>query len=491
MNGVIKFVRSRPDWQLLSIAVILLLMVKAWLINIAGYELHFDEAQYWEWSQQLDWSYYSKGPLIAWLIALSQALFGKGDWQVRLFGWIAHGVFLVLMFLFARHVWNNRAAGWWAFTITALTPLYFTLGQVMTTDNLLLMFWTWGLWAAYRALIDEQPQAWYQAGAAVGLGALTKLSIGLLPAFIGILVMLRPAWWHQLKSPHLWSSLALMLVCMSPLLLWNATHDWVMFRHELGHVEPTGWSITRGLEFIASQFLALSPFVVIVAISVLYHPPKKQNLVFLWLLSLSWIGFFVFKSISGKEEINWAAPGYISLIVLFAGHITTLDQWRKSLLYFGMACSIMLVAILFFPNTIGLSAKDVPTLRKMTGWREQVLEISKQAPNVDFIFTTSYPLAAQMAYSWPSPVNVYIAGSAGRRFNQHDLWPSINREAGHTGLYVASSAEWPADLQRAFEKCTRLQPVDAKDRYGTIVRILYPTVCENYQVIVWPIPQGY
>src|SRR5438034_44296 len=35
-----------------------------------------DEAHYWDWSRHLDWSYYSKGPLVAWLIRLSCILFG-------------------------------------------------------------------------------------------------------------------------------------------------------------------------------------------------------------------------------------------------------------------------------------------------------------------------------------------------------------------------------------------------------------------------------
>src|SRR6476469_5270700 len=35
-----------------------------------------DEAHYWEWSRQLDWSYYSKGPLVAWIIRGSCELIG-------------------------------------------------------------------------------------------------------------------------------------------------------------------------------------------------------------------------------------------------------------------------------------------------------------------------------------------------------------------------------------------------------------------------------
>src|SRR5438046_4095111 len=43
-----------------------------------------DEAHYWDWSRHLDWSYYSKGPLVAWLIRLSCSLFGP--WSVALTG---------------------------------------------------------------------------------------------------------------------------------------------------------------------------------------------------------------------------------------------------------------------------------------------------------------------------------------------------------------------------------------------------------------------
>src|SRR5215813_5439928 len=35
-----------------------------------------DEAHYWDWSRNLDWSYYSKGPLVAYLIRLGTELAG-------------------------------------------------------------------------------------------------------------------------------------------------------------------------------------------------------------------------------------------------------------------------------------------------------------------------------------------------------------------------------------------------------------------------------
>ncbi|MBO0738304.1 MAG: glycosyltransferase family 39 protein, partial [Alphaproteobacteria bacterium] len=46
-------------------------------------DLFPDEAQYWFWSQQLALGYYSKPPLVAWLIALTTHLFGDGEFAVR------------------------------------------------------------------------------------------------------------------------------------------------------------------------------------------------------------------------------------------------------------------------------------------------------------------------------------------------------------------------------------------------------------------------
>src|SRR5688572_3051275 len=47
-------------------------------------DLSGDEAHYWEWSRRLDWGYYSKGPLVAWVIRGSTAVFGHEMWAVRL-----------------------------------------------------------------------------------------------------------------------------------------------------------------------------------------------------------------------------------------------------------------------------------------------------------------------------------------------------------------------------------------------------------------------
>lgn len=478
----------------LSVLLLSLPLLKAVLMQSAGLELHFDEAQYWEWSRQLDGSYYSKGPLVAWLIALSETLFGHGDWQVRLPAWLAYSGFLALLFYFTQHVWNSLVASWWALLLGLTTPLFFTLGSVMTTDVMLLLLWTWGLWAAWRALFRGRSLAWYEFGAAVGLGGLTKLSIVLLPLFVGVWLLLTRAGREQLKTLHPWLAALLALVLFSPAVLWNAQHGWVMFRHELGHVAHDEWSLISLLDFLLTQLFALSPLVVLAAASALWRRPASEQQRFLWYSSLFLLGFFLIKSFSAKVQLNWAAPSYIGFLILFAGQLPDLTRLKRTFVYVGVFVSLTMIAIGHFPYSFDLASQHDP-FRKMRAWQEPVqalrASLTEADKSISFILTDSYTLASELAFYWPAPIPVYITGSATRRYNQHDLWPGIEREAGRSGLYVSTFTEPPAELLRAFGHCVVLPPITAYAPDGTVLRTFYAKHCVDYQPIAWPRPSRY
>src|SRR5450432_118983 len=75
-------------WRWRILAALLILGAGAlhitYLATHCPLDLAPDEAHYWDWSRHLDWSYYSKGPLVAWMMRGSCALFG--DLSVRLCG---------------------------------------------------------------------------------------------------------------------------------------------------------------------------------------------------------------------------------------------------------------------------------------------------------------------------------------------------------------------------------------------------------------------
>src|SRR5262245_14521080 len=96
-----------------------------------------DEAEYWAWSRRLDWSYFARGPLIAWLIRLALEVFG--GLSLRLTGSLMFAARLPAMLLGGLTAWGvfrlaestigSRRAGWLATLALPAIPL-FAIGGV-------------------------------------------------------------------------------------------------------------------------------------------------------------------------------------------------------------------------------------------------------------------------------------------------------------------------------------------------------------------------
>ena len=62
----------------------LLLAVRLVALRYNATDLFFDEAQYWSWSLEPAFGYYSKPPLIAWIIGAATAVCGTSEFCIRL-----------------------------------------------------------------------------------------------------------------------------------------------------------------------------------------------------------------------------------------------------------------------------------------------------------------------------------------------------------------------------------------------------------------------
>ena len=87
---MILSLRKNKDYFLLSTTVMLFFLIfitflKIFALYISPLELSVDEAQYWDWSNNIEFGYFSKPPLIAWLISITTSMFGNDEWSVRIF----------------------------------------------------------------------------------------------------------------------------------------------------------------------------------------------------------------------------------------------------------------------------------------------------------------------------------------------------------------------------------------------------------------------
>jgi 4-amino-4-deoxy-L-arabinose transferase-like glycosyltransferase len=198
-----------------------------------------DEAHYWDWSRHLDWSYYSKGPGVAWLIRLSCKLFGSlSVWltgnemlAVRLPAVVCGSMLLVSMYILTIQVSGRHGVALLVVAVALTTPTISAGSSLMTIDSPYACCWGWALVLAYQAVFHRWAWAWWLAGVMVGLGILFKYTMVLwLPSLVCFLLLSSE---HRslLWSRGFWVMCAIASLSGLPILLWNAQHDWVSFHH--------------------------------------------------------------------------------------------------------------------------------------------------------------------------------------------------------------------------------------------------------------------
>jgi 4-amino-4-deoxy-L-arabinose transferase-like glycosyltransferase len=109
-----------------------------------------------------------------------------------------------------------------------------------------------------RLALSGNQRWWLLAGVFGGFALLSKyIVILLLPAIVAYAVL--PSWRKkQLSSPYPWLAALIALVIFSPVLYWNAIHDWASFRFQLDRpLQTQGWSLKFLAEFVGIQFLLL------------------------------------------------------------------------------------------------------------------------------------------------------------------------------------------------------------------------------------------
>ena len=433
-----------------------------YLLWFCPYDLAQDEAHYWDWSRNLDWSYYSKGPLVAWLIALSDFLTrswlplvgGDPAFGVRLFAPISGGAFLLGLFTFTRQTCHDGRGALIAMLAAMTVPPIAVAGLLMTIDAPFTCLWVWALVFAHRAVGSNRLADWITLGAIVGLGILAKYTMVLFIPSLALAMLMDNTWRKQLLRPAPWIGIgATVLLCM-PIVAWNINNDFVTFRHvgNLAGVDrPAGGIRWMGpLQFLGGQLALLMGFWLLAWLAALIAlRPWRQNdssvRLAWWLSAPTFMVFGLFSFKTGGGEINWPVTAYLAgvplVLVWFNGlkgqfsvvatrSAIAMLALGTILVFFLHASPVVqpLLARLAGPptesNPTPLRRLD-PTCRLM-GWKQL-------ANYVDFI-RVSDPSLVVAVHRWSSvgllgfycqgrPRVESLGAALGDRHSQYDLWP--------------------------------------------------------------------
>ena len=349
-----------PDYgRITAIALLALLLLRLAAILVSDVDLYADEAQYWRWSTDPAWGYYSKPPMIAWVIGLSTSLFGSAEWAIRLPAPILHTVAAGALFLLGRDM-DSARTGMLAALGYALMPGVIMSSSVISTDGVLLPFWCAALWLLWR--LREGRAGWLGAlalGACLGAGFLSKYAMVYFAIGLAITAAIDPPTRRALISPKGAAALALAALIFAPHLAWNAANDFKTVGHTVDNANLGGelFNPENLGKFITDQMGVFGPvsFLVLVLGAVPMLRARKgeglrRNL---WLLAfiLPVIVIIGFQSVLSRAHANWAATAYPAASVLVA--IWLVHARRRPALWWAIA-ALTAIAMQFVPDIAGL-----------------------------------------------------------------------------------------------------------------------------------------
>src|SRR3954466_10167378 len=169
-------------WRFLAVAMIVVSSALhiAYLVHDCPLDLAPDEAHYWDWSRHLDWSYYSKGPLVALLIRAgcelfgpwSRALTGTDMLAVRMPAVVCGSLLLAAMYVLTAQVFRREKLACAVVALGLTLPVLSAGSLLMTIDAPYSCCWAWALVFGYEAVWRRSAWAWAATGVTVGLGVL-------------------------------------------------------------------------------------------------------------------------------------------------------------------------------------------------------------------------------------------------------------------------------------------------------------------------------
>jgi 4-amino-4-deoxy-L-arabinose transferase-like glycosyltransferase len=441
--GTPAFASNR--YTLLLAAVLAgLLAYRLLALSLNQTDLFFDEAQYWAWSQELALGYFSKPPLIAWIIRLTTDVCGQGEFCARLASPILYTVAAVFIYLAAAKLYD-AAVGFWSAVIFSTVPgISFSAG-IISTDVPLLACWCGALFAWIK-LQETRNASWAVAlGLAIGLGLLAKYAMVYFLLCAGLYIATTPDARWMLRSI---GSLLVILVAgalIAPNLLWNADVGWITVSHTAANANWAGdlFKPLKMLEFLGAQFGVFGPILfailIWIVIRAVREPAGSRERMLLY-FTIPVIAIITLQALISRAHANWAAVAYPAATILVTATMLRLDfKWLfRATLSLNLIVLVVLGAANFVAPRLVLPGKADPYARVL-GWRDVAGVVGKElrANPYGTVLTEDRLVTAEMLYylrEHPVPILAWSPNNVPR--DHFELTRPFGPRAGQPILLV-------------------------------------------------------
>lgn len=448
----------KPDGASRRLLVMAALMIAAMtvlrFVYASAIELRTDEAYYWTWSKEGALSFLDHPPMIAWFIRFGTAIFGDTVLGVRFGGIVAMLVTQLLLAGIVRRLTHDARAVMFAVLMPEAALYYGLLMAKVAPDVAMIPFAVAMMWSLVRLAQSGDGRWWLAAGLFAGLSLLSKFTaIMFAPAVAAFLLV--PDWrWRWLRSPYPYLAVLIAIALFSPVLIWNAEHDWASFRFQgVRATANYGISLRTIGDYVGLQFglvgFVMLPVVLSGLAMTAWRGYRSREPVAILLSTAVLVPFVYFfsKSLTLRVGDTWPMFMWPTGFVAAAVNLAMLPKegwsarmvrssifWVKTALISGIAF-VVIVFLYYVAAPWNLLGKMDP-IGAEAGY-EQVAARAQAAldeTGATWIATTDYRTYAMMRWLFRGRVPVVEINERGRFQDFRD--PGMDRIKGHAGLYI-------------------------------------------------------
>lgn len=352
-----------------------------------------DEAQYWRWSKSFDWGYFSKPPMVAWVIGAMTNLFGDHEWAIRFASPIFHTGTAIALFMAGQRFWSTKVGIYAGLCFTLMTAIWLSSG-IMSTDVPLLFFWSLGLFFFLSLRTNRSWVAAIGLGVALGLGFLSKYAMVYFLIGMALSALIDPVSRKALLSLKGLAALALFLAIFAPHLLWNAENGFKTVGHT---ADNANWgeellNPENGFKFFFDQFAVFGPLSFLLLLSFFGLSIFRRKAITQWAdRRIAVLACFVIpplliilvQAFISRAHANWAATAYPAACLILAIWATSVGGWVRKILIGGFALS-MVVGVIFttlvvLPVETQIQVMGGNATKRLRGWPETTQQVKALA----------------------------------------------------------------------------------------------------------------
>lgn len=453
------------------------------------------EAYYWCYSLKPAAGYLDHPPAAAFFIKAGTLIGGHTLFGIRLSAVVSAALLSLAAYYLVNESGGSDDAAFLALIGILAVPI-FAIGSIMVTPDVpQALFWLLTQLFILQGINRNSPGRWYAAGLTAGAALASKYtSVLIAPAMLLFLLFSKDdRAWLKRKEPYIAAGLA--LIVFSPVLWWNAAHDWASFAFQ--GTRRAGMMASLKPRFLfelaGTQLVALSPLFfagawwsVFAGGKLIFRGGAGRGIKFLYFNFVFPFLFFFGASLMGQVKMNWLAPAYLTLLPLLAmsaagGRLSgRLTRWACGV---ALAFTLLILAAPLV-NIVPLGDADT-----WSGWSALADHVdtlrAEYGENETFIFSNSHKTASELTFHLADGTFCLGGNVLGLSGLQYDFWDDPTAEKGKNAI----CAVWELDklgktgkkrLKERFEHVTRLENLEIESR-GRLFRRFFLYYCEKYK----------